>query len=138
MLDINWNQGSLIINDRISYIFKKEDIGEFGKTKQGLLKEYLPYKNGIASDDTLRRRFYRALDSNKFYECFQVWMKRFQIERGKGVIAIVGKTSRRTFDEENKALHVVSVFASEERLVLGQEKASDYRRKIFNEAVLNR
>lgn len=106
-----------------------EDLETFGESKQDFLREYLPYANGSPSDDTLRR-FYRALHPKQFQECFVSWMKRFQIETSQGVIAIDGKTSRRTHDGEKKALHLVSAFASEARLVLAQQKVSDHSNEI--------
>jgi len=106
-----------------------EDFEVFGESKLDFLKEYLPYKNGIPSDDTLRR-FYRALNPKKFQECFVGWMKRFQIQTSQGVIAIDGKTSRRTHDGSQQALHLVSAFASEARLVLAQQKVLDHSNEI--------
>lgn len=105
------------------------DIENFGRSKEGFLKEYLTYKNGIPSDDTLRR-FFRALNPDHFQECFVNWMKRFRVDLKQGVIALDGKTSRRTFDGEGKPLHLVSAFASETRLVLGQEKVADKTNEI--------
>ena len=98
-----------------------EDIELFGKTKIDMLQEYLPYKNGISSDDTLRR-FFRVLDPEKFEGCFIDWVKSFQQKLDKTIIAIDGKESRHSFDGENKAMHMVSAFASESSIVLGQLK----------------
>jgi hypothetical protein len=46
-----------------------DDLELFGKTKLEYLRQYLPFKNGAPSDDTLRR-FFRALDPEKFEACF--------------------------------------------------------------------
>lgn len=46
------------------------------------------------------------------------------------VIAIDGKSNRRSYDEDKNMLHVVSAFATEARLVLGQEKVSDKSNEI--------
>ena len=91
-----------------------KDIEAFGKAKVKFLKEYLSFKNGIASDDTFRR-FFRAIDSEKFQACFISWVNSFSLELGGKVIAINGKTSRRSFDGEKKALHMLSAFATEAR-----------------------
>lgn len=107
-----------------------DDIENFGKIKLEFLREYYSYENGVPSDDTLRR-FYRALDPKTFQSCFVNWMKRFQIDLKEGVIALDGKTSRRTFDEKQKPLHLVSAFASEARMVLAQEKVPEKRNEII-------
>ena len=98
-----------------------EALEIFGQVKIDFLREYFPYEHGCASDDTFRR-FFRALAPDSFQECFVAWMKRFQIELSKGVIALDGKTSRRTFDGDGNPLHLVSAFASEARMVLAQQK----------------
>lgn len=58
------------------------------------------------------------------------WMRSLQINVQEGVIAIDGKSSRHTFDEGQKPLHLVSAFASEARLVLAQEKVPDKTNEI--------
>ena len=98
-----------------------KDVELFGKTKLATLKQYLPYKNGIPSDDTLRR-FFRMLDPEKFEGCFIAWVKSFQLKLNEKIVAIDGKTSRRSFDGEEKAMHMISAFASESGIVLGQLK----------------
>jgi predicted transposase YbfD/YdcC len=95
------------------------DVEEFGKAKLDFLRGYLPYARGIPSDDTLRR-FFRAIDPGKFQECFILWIESLEIPVDKGVIAIDGKTSRRSFDKNKNPLHLVSAFASEARIILGQ------------------
>jgi len=106
-----------------------EDMEDFGETKIDFLRGYFEYKNGTPSDDTLRR-FFRALDTQCFQACFVKWVKSLEIETKAGVIALDGKSSRRTFDGDQKPLHVVSAFASESRLVLGQEKVPDKSNEI--------
>lgn len=98
-----------------------DDFELFGKTKLEYLKRHLPFKNGPPSDDTLRR-FFRALDPEPFEACFIEWVKSFQLELASRVVAIDGKSSRRSFEGENRALHVISAFASEVGMVLGQLK----------------
>lgn len=98
-----------------------DDIELFGKTKIDIMRQYLPYKNGMPSDDPLRR-FFRALNPKKFEECFLEWVKSFQLSLEEKVVAIDGKTSRRSFDGQNKAMHMVSAFSSELGIVLGQLK----------------
>lgn len=100
------------------------DIELYGKTKINFLRKFFPFKSGIASDDTLRR-FFRALDPNKFECCFIEWVKSFQLNMESKIIALDGKTSRRSFDGENKPLHLLSAFASELGISLGQMKVDD-------------
>lgn len=97
------------------------DLELFGKTKLPILRTYLPYEFGAPSDDTLRR-FFRALDADKFESCFVEWVKSFQLDLTDKVVAIDGKTSRRSFDGDNKAMHMVSAFVTELGLTLGQLK----------------
>src|SRR6266581_9788535 len=96
------------------------EIEEFGKEKEAWLKTILELPNGIPSHDTFGRVFAR-LDPVKFEECFFQWVQSLN-ETIAGVIAIDGKTLRRTHDGANgkKALHMVSAWAAENRLVLAQ------------------
>lgn len=96
------------------------EIEEFGKEKEEWLKTILELPNGIPSHDTFGRVFAR-LDPVKFEECFFQWVQSLN-ETIAGVIAIDGKTLRRTHDRANgkKALHMVSAWAAENRLVLAQ------------------
>lgn len=98
-----------------------DDFELFGKTKLAYLKQHLPFKNGAPSDDTLRR-FFRVLDPEPFEKCFLAWVKSFGLNLTSKVVAIDGKTSRRSFDGETRALHFISAFASELGVVLGQLK----------------
>ncbi len=100
------------------------DIELYGKTKIDFLRRYFPFKEGIASDDTLRR-FFRALDPDRFESCFVEWVKSFQLSLESKIIAFDGKTSRRSFDGENKPLHLLSAFASELGISLGQIKVDE-------------
>jgi predicted transposase YbfD/YdcC len=100
-----------------------EDIEEFGLAKEELLKKLLPYKNGIPSDDTLRR-FFRGIDYTQFQSCFIEWTQSLNVNISQGVIAIDGKTACGSKDGATKALHMVSAFTSETKIILGQEKVS--------------
>lgn len=95
------------------------DIENFGKAKLPYLRKYLPFNNGTPSDDTFRRLF-RCLASSEFQKRFASWMKTVQLPNER-VISVDGKVSRQTFDGDDKAaIHMVSAFASELRLVLAQ------------------
>jgi predicted transposase YbfD/YdcC len=92
----------------------------FGRAKEAFLREFLSLRHGIPSHDTFSRVF-RLLDPVKFHACFLVFMQTFA-ETIQGVIAIDGKTLRRSFcrASQKSALHLVSAWAVEQRLVLGQ------------------
>jgi predicted transposase YbfD/YdcC len=96
------------------------EIEEFGKAKEEWLKTLLELPNGIPSHDTFGRVFSR-LDPEQFEACFFEWVQSLT-ESIEGVIAIDGKTLRRSHDKVNgkKALHMVSAWAAENRLVLAQ------------------
>jgi predicted transposase YbfD/YdcC len=95
-------------------------IEEFGKAKESWLTELLKMPNGIPSHDTFGRVF-ALLDPTQFEASFLQWVQGISTTI-KGVIAIDGKTSRRTHDRQagKKALHLVSAWAAETRLVLAQ------------------
>jgi len=96
------------------------DIEAFGKAKEEWLKTFLALPNGIPSHDTFGRVFAR-IDAQQFEQCFLSWVQSLN-EKISGVVAIDGKTVRRSHDRAKgkKALHLVSAWASEARLVLGQ------------------
>lgn len=96
------------------------EIEEFGKAKEAFFTELLDLPNGIPSHDTFGRVF-SLLDPKQFEASFFQWVQGIA-QTVKGVIAVDGKTLRRSHDEANgkKALHLVSAWASENRLVLAQ------------------
>lgn len=106
-----------------------QDVEDFGKAKADYLRHFFPFKHGIPSDDRFRR-FFRALNPEQFQHLFRNWVRSFQPELDKGVIAIDGKSSRHTFDQDKKILHRVSVYASESGLVLAQEKVDEKSNEI--------
>jgi hypothetical protein len=95
-------------------------IEEFAKAKEEWLTELLKLPNGIPSHDTFGRVF-ALIDPKQFEASFLHWVQGISTTI-KGVIAIDGKTSRRTHDQATgkKALHLVSAWAVENRLVLAQ------------------
>lgn len=106
-----------------------DDVELFGKTKLDYLRSYLPFEHGPPSDDTLRR-FFRALEPSVFEERFIAWVKSFQIDLAERIVAIDGKTSRRSFDGEGRPMHLVSAFVSELGIALGQVKTADKSNEI--------
>lgn len=106
------------------------DIQAFGKAKQKWFSTFLELKNGIPSHDTFGRVF-SLLDPNEFQQAFQQWVVAIQ-GKVKGIVAIDGKTVRRSYDhaKENKAIHIVSAWAVECGLSLGQVKVDDKSNEI--------
>ena len=96
------------------------DMAEFAKAKEPFLRGFLKLANGVPSHDTFSRLF-RQLDPEQFRATFQRFMARFS-EQCQGVVAIDGKVLRRSFDRasEKSALHMVSAWGCEQRLVLAQ------------------
>jgi len=72
------------------------DMALFGRAKEPFLRQFLRLNHGIPSHDTFSRVF-RLLDPAEFEACFRLFMQRFA-ETAPGVIAIDGKTLRRSFD----------------------------------------
>ena len=98
------------------------DVEIFGKAKQAWLTTFLRLPNGIPSHDTFGRVF-SLLDPVAFQEAFQMWVCTIQ-DRVKGIVAIDGKTARRSHDRAKgkQAIHLVSAWACENELALGQVK----------------
>ena len=107
-----------------------QDVEDFGKSKLEYLQKFLLYKNGIPSDDTFRR-FFRSLDPEKFQELFRIWVQSISVGDVEGsVIAIDGKSSRHSFDDDKQMLHMISAYATEARIVLAQEKVCEKSNEI--------
>jgi predicted transposase YbfD/YdcC len=96
------------------------DMARFARAKEPFLRGFLKLSNGLPSHDTFSRLF-RLLDPARFGAAFQRFMAGFA-EAAQGVVAIDGKTLRRSFDRANgtSALHMVSAWGCEQRLVLAQ------------------
>jgi predicted transposase YbfD/YdcC len=95
------------------------DVAEWSGDNEDWLKKYLVLKNGTPSHDTFGRVF-RLLDATVFEQCFRNWIVDIA-GAAKGVIALDGKTLCGSSDGKNTALHMVSAFATESGLCIGQE-----------------
>lgn len=96
------------------------DFAEFAEDREQLLREFLSLENGLPSHDTFSRVF-RLLDPEAFGRAFAAFLDDLG-EDGAGVLAIDGKTLRRSFDRAagRSALHVVTAFGTHARLAIGQ------------------
>lgn len=96
-----------------------QHIEAFGKKRHDWLKRFLKLPNGIPSHDTFER-FFQRLDPIAFQRCFSTWAQHLAKSLGWRHIAIDGKTLRGSGGKLTKALHLVSAWASDTHLSLGQ------------------
>lgn len=108
-----------------------EDIELYAESHQIWLESFLDLRNGIPHADTYRRVFER-IDPESLQQCFLEWVKQVVETTGAQVIPIDGKTVRGSYDRSKKqpALHLVSAWASEHRLMLGQVKVENKSNEI--------
>ena len=107
------------------------DIELFGNCKEEWFKSFLELPNGIPSHDTFGDVFAR-LDPEQFQHCFIEWIQAVaQLTQGE-VVAIDGKTVRRSHDRTlgKGAIHMVNVWASSNGLELGQTKVEEKSNEI--------
>jgi predicted transposase YbfD/YdcC len=95
------------------------DIADFGEAKQDWFQTFLLLPNGIPSHDTFGRVF-SLLDPKQFQTSFAAWMRSVVTLTQGQVIAIDGKTNRRTGGATLRPLHLVSAFATANGVALGQ------------------
>jgi predicted transposase YbfD/YdcC len=97
------------------------EIKLWGEQRLAFLRRFLPYERGIPSHDTLNDVI-NALDADLFKACFAAWVESLR-DGDPEIIAVDGKTSRRCHarGKGREPLHLVSAWATRQRLVLGQE-----------------
>ena len=106
-----------------------QQIETFGDNRLEWLKQFLPLANGIPSHDTFERVFDR-LDPVAFQACFRDWMNALCDALGLEHIAIDGKTLCGSRSGKLKALHLVSAWAVNNQLSLGQVATSEKSNEI--------
>ncbi len=102
------------------------EVELFGRAKEKWLRTFLKLPHGIPSHDTFWRVF-RLLDPEQFQRCFRSWIGAVaEVTKGQ-VVAVDGKTLRRSHDRSlgKAAIQMVSAWATENRLVLGQTKVPE-------------
>jgi predicted transposase YbfD/YdcC len=97
------------------------DVEEYGRCKFDWLQTFLELPNGIPAHDTIGRVF-ALLNPQSFQQCFLQWVNSLVAATQGRLIAIDGKTLRRSFDRAagKDALHLISAWAVENHLTLGQ------------------
>jgi predicted transposase YbfD/YdcC len=108
-----------------------DDIEDFGEIRADWLATFLDLPHGIPSHDTFNRVF-AALDPTQFRACFLAWMQDVAGVLPTQVIALDGKTVRRSHDRESGkgAIHMVSAWASANRLILTQTRVNEKSNEI--------
>lgn len=98
-----------------------DDINTFGEEQQEWLRKFGSFKNGIPSHDTINRVF-SAIDPVQFNSCFTRWIESINNLSNQEVVAIDGKRICNSHDNAKgqSAIHMVSAFASQSGLCLGQ------------------
>jgi predicted transposase YbfD/YdcC len=106
-------------------------VAEYGRSKLDWFQEFLELPNGIPSHDTFSRLFAR-LDPQGFHDFFTRWVQELSQSLQGKTVAIDGKTLRRSHDRAkgSAAIHLISAWVSEIRLVLGQFKTADKSNEI--------
>jgi len=96
-------------------------IEQFARAKHAWFRTFLALPNGIPSHDTIARLFAR-LDPDEFQKGFAGWIESIRQATDREVIAIDGKTLRRSYDRAKgkSALHMVHAWATANHLLLGQ------------------
>jgi predicted transposase YbfD/YdcC len=107
-----------------------DDIAAWGEAHLGFLRRFLPYYHGVPGGRWLNILMNR-IDPELFSACFMGWACTLRKD-APALIALDGKTSRRSHDrgQGKAALHLVSAFATAEKLVLGQEAVEEKSNEI--------
>jgi len=107
------------------------EVEQFGQEKEDWFGQFLELSHGIPSHDTFERVFAR-IKAEQFQQCFLEWVRAVEVKTEGQVVPIDGKKLRRSHDRNNgqAAIHMVSAWASENRMVLGQVKVEDKSNEI--------
>jgi predicted transposase YbfD/YdcC len=96
-----------------------DEIADFGFEQQHWLRKYGSFCNGLPSHDTINRVF-SAIDPVEFSDCFSQWANSLWVQCDHEVVAIDGKRICNSHHQSNPAIHMVSAFATQNGLCLGQ------------------
>lgn len=108
-----------------------EDVELFGNAKYAWFKTFLELPHGIPSHDTFRRVF-ALLDAEQFQSCFVEWIQAVETLTPRQVVAVDGKSLRGSHEPGigKEAIRMVSAWASENGVVLGQRKVDEQSNEI--------
>lgn len=108
-----------------------QHIVDFAKARKSWLKEHfeMHFEKGIPSHDTFQRIF-ELLDPTEFEKRFVRWVRAICKLNKNEFVNIDGKTVRGSRNADNSAIHIVSAWANQNRLVLGQRKVADKSNEI--------
>ena len=104
-------------------------IEEFGKARKDWLGEFLELPNGIPSHDTFSRVF-SLLDPGEFFSCFTPWVSTVIPNLSGDIVAIDGKSLRTASKVSDTPLHMITAFAVNNGIVLGQMKSIGKKNEI--------
>lgn len=108
-----------------------EQVENFGKKRKKWLSKFLTLPYGIPSHDTFGRIFER-MNPREFQDSFKQWISSVAKQTKGEVVAIDGKTLRRSHDksDDKKAIHMISAWASSNQVILGQLKTEEKSNEI--------
>jgi predicted transposase YbfD/YdcC len=108
-----------------------EEVEAYGRAKEVWLRTFLELEHGIPSHDTFNR-FFARLDAKQFEACFVNWVSAVAKTTAGQVIAIDGKLPRGSRDGAigKGAIDIVSAWATENQIALGQVKVNDESNEI--------
>jgi hypothetical protein len=98
------------------------EIERWAKQKLDFLRRLLPLEKGVPSHDALNDVM-NALPASLFSECFTNWVESLR-ETEPDIVAIAGKTSRRAHGKDGSPLHLVSAWASRQRLCSARKRST--------------
>ena len=87
------------------------EVALYGRHKLEFLRRFLPFAHGVPSHDQLGNVFAR-LDAQQFQSCFIAWVERFT-SAVRGVVAVDGKTLRRSFDRAAEQVRIPANLSSD-------------------------
>lgn len=107
------------------------EVETFVEAKEEWFKQFIELENGVPSHDTYERIF-ENIDANAFNSSFMNWAHEISNKSEGRIVAIDGKTSRRSHDKSNdkKAIHIVNAWVDENDLILGQLKTEEKSNEI--------
>lgn len=105
------------------------DMEDFGLAKESWFRTFLGLRNGIPTHDTFNRLF-SALKPEAFLECFLQWTQGLRQSLSEEIVALDGKALRRALGKGHSPRYIVSAWAVENQLVLGQLKVADKSNEI--------